>query len=164
MPITDVQKDLDALTMTVTAEFETSAERLWQIWADPRQLEQWWGPPSHPATFTDHDLAPGGRAVYYMTDPEGERYHGWWRIEEVEAPSRIRFEDGFADADGKPTEGAPTTVATVTLSEADGRTTMAIESRFSDRESMEKVLEMGVEQGLREALGQVDALLGTAAR
>ena len=159
MPVTDVQKDLDALTMTITAEFDAGADRVWQIWSDPRQLERWWGPPSYPATFTDHDLSPGGRAAYFMTGPDGERHHGWWRIEEVEEPSRIRFEDGFADDEGKPSDELPTTIATVTLSEADGRTTMAIESRFSDRESMEKVLEMGAEQGVREALEQLDALL-----
>jgi uncharacterized protein YndB with AHSA1/START domain len=159
MPVTDVQKDLAALTMTIVAEFDASAERLWQVWADPRQLERWWGPPSHPATFTDHELRPGGRTAYFMTGPGGERFHGWWRIEEVEEPSRLRFEDGFADEDGNPNEGMPTSVATVTLSEAGGRTTMTIESRFADREGMEKVLEMGMEQGMREALGQVDALL-----
>ena len=159
MPVKDVQKDLDALTMTITAEFDASAERLWQIWSDPRQLERWWGPPSHPATVTDHDLTPGGRVAYYMTSPEGERYHGWWRVEEVEPPSRLRFEDGFADTDGNPNPEMPTSVATVTLSESDGRTTMAIESRFASREQMEQTIEMGGEQGMREALGQVDALV-----
>jgi uncharacterized protein YndB with AHSA1/START domain len=161
MPVKDVQKDLDALTMTIIAEFDASAERLWQLWSDPRQLERWWGPPSHPATFTDHDLSPGGRVAYYMTGPEGGRSHGWWRVEEVEAPTRLRFEDGFADADGSPSEGMPTTLATVTLSESDGRTTMAIEWRFSSREDLEQTIEMGAEQGMKEALAQIDDLLAS---
>jgi uncharacterized protein YndB with AHSA1/START domain len=146
MPVTDVQKDLDALTMTITAEFDAGVERLW-------------GPPSHPAIFTDHDLTPGGRVAYYMTAPDGQRYHGWWRVEEVEPPTRLRFEDGFADDEGNPNPEMPTSVATVTLSEADGRTTMAIESRFSSREHLEQTIEMGGEQGMVEALGQVDALV-----
>lgn len=159
MPVSDVQKDLDTLTMTITAEFDAPAERLWHIWSDPRQLERWWGPPSHPATFTDHDLTPGGRVAYFMTGPDGERHHGWWRVEEVEPPNRLRFEDGFADAEGKPNEEMPTMIATVTLNESSGRTTMAIESRFTSRESMEQMLEMGSEEGMKEALGQIDALL-----
>jgi hypothetical protein len=48
MPVTAVEKDLDALTMTITAEFGADAERLWALWSDPRQLERWWGPPSAP--------------------------------------------------------------------------------------------------------------------
>jgi uncharacterized protein YndB with AHSA1/START domain len=159
MPVTDVKKDLDALTMSITAEFGAEAERVWELWSDPRQLERWWGPPSYPATFVDHDLSPGGRATYFMTSPEGQKHHGWWKIEEVEPPRRLRFEDGFADDDGKPNEELPTTVATVTISEVDGSTTMSIESRFAGREQMEQVVEMGMEQGIREAVGQIDAIL-----
>ena len=51
MTVTAVRKDPQALTMTVEAEFAASPERVWQLWADPRQLERWWGPPTYPATF-----------------------------------------------------------------------------------------------------------------
>jgi uncharacterized protein YndB with AHSA1/START domain len=159
MPVTDAKKDLDALTLTITAEFEAGAERVWELWSDPRQLERWWGPPSHPATFVDHDLVRGGRVAYFMTAPDGQRYHGWWRVEEVEPPRRLRFEDGFADDQGQPNEEMPTTIATVTIVEDGGTTTMSIKSRFADREGMERTLEMGAEQGMTEALGQIDALL-----
>ena len=57
MPVTDVNKDLDALTLTITAEFDAGAERVWEMWSDPRQLERWWGPPNFPATFVEHDLS-----------------------------------------------------------------------------------------------------------
>jgi uncharacterized protein YndB with AHSA1/START domain len=159
MPVTDVNKDLDALTMTITAEFEAGAERIWEMWSDPRQLERWWGPPSYPATFVDHDLSPGGRAAYFMTGPEGQKFHGWWRIEEVESPRLLRFEDGFADEAGNPNEEMPKMIVTVTIAEAGGAATMSIESRFASREGMEQVLEMGAEQGMVEALGQIDTLL-----
>jgi uncharacterized protein YndB with AHSA1/START domain len=159
MPVTDVSKDLDALTMTVTAEFDAGAERVWEMWSDPRQLERWWGPPSHPATFVDHDFAAGGRAAYFMTGPDGTKYHGWWRLEEIEPPARLRFEDGFADDEGNPNQEMPTTVATVTITESGGATRMSIESEFGTREGMEQVIEMGMEQGVVEALGQIDGML-----
>ena len=60
MSVTDVRKDLDALTMTMTAEFAAPIDRVWQVWENPRLLERWWGPPTHPATFVDHDLSPVG--------------------------------------------------------------------------------------------------------
>jgi uncharacterized protein YndB with AHSA1/START domain len=164
MPVTDVKKDLDALTMTITAEFDAGAERIWEMWSDPRQLERWWGPPSHPATFVEHDLSPGGRSAYYMTGPDGRRHHGWWHIEEAEPPRRLRIEDGFGD-DGLPNEDMPgPSSATVTITEADGVTTMSIESKFASREDMEQMLEMGMEQGMVEALGQIDGLLAAAER
>jgi hypothetical protein len=86
MTVTAVHKDPKALTMTVEAEFEASPERLWQLWADPRQLERWWGPPAYPATVTAHDLARGGGVDYHMTGPAGDQPHGHWEILAVEPP------------------------------------------------------------------------------
>jgi uncharacterized protein YndB with AHSA1/START domain len=160
MPVTDVNKDPDALTMTITAEFDAGAERIWEMWSDPRQLERWWGPPSFPATFVEHDLTPGSRTAYFMTGPDGQKYHGWWRIVETEPPKRLRLEDGFADEEGNPNEEMPgPSSATVTITEVDGVTTMSIESKFASREGMEEMIEMGMEQGMIEALGQIDTLL-----
>ena len=76
--------------MTVDAEFDASPERVWQLWADPRQLERWWGPPTYPATFTKHDLAPGSRVEYHMTGPEGDQPKGYWDILEVDAAASAR--------------------------------------------------------------------------
>ena len=67
MTVTAVRKDPQALSMTLDAEFDAPPERVWELWADPRQLERWWGPPNYPATFTKHDLAPGSRVEYHMT-------------------------------------------------------------------------------------------------
>ncbi|MHB8233678.1 MAG: SRPBCC family protein [Solirubrobacteraceae bacterium] len=163
MPVIDVNKDLDNLTMTITAEFDADAERVWELWSDPRQLERWWGPPSFPATFVEHDLTPGGRAAYFMTGPEGQKHHGWWQIEEIDPPKRLRIMDGFADDEGNPNEETSgRSSATVTITEADGLTTMSIESKFASREAMERMLEMGMEQGMVEAVGQIDGLVAGA--
>ena len=78
MTVTAVRKDPLRLTLTVESEFDASVERIWQLWADPRQLERWWGPPTYPATFTKHDLAPGSRVEYQMTGPTGDQPHGYW--------------------------------------------------------------------------------------
>lgn len=158
MPVTAVNRDHDALTMTITAELDASADRVWELWSDPRQLERWWGPPSHPATFVDHDLSPGGRTTYFMTGPEGEKFHGRWRVEDVEPPNQLRFADDDTDDEGTPNDGGPSEM-TVTIAEVDGITTMSIESRFPDRAALERAIEMRMEQGMTEALGQIDGLL-----
>jgi uncharacterized protein YndB with AHSA1/START domain len=80
MTVTSVRKDTEALSMTLEAEFDASAERVWELWEDPRQLERWWGPPTYPATVTSHDLRPGGRVQYHMTGPEGDQSKGYWEI------------------------------------------------------------------------------------
>jgi uncharacterized protein YndB with AHSA1/START domain len=160
MTVTHVQKDTDALTMTLTAEFAAPVARVWQLWDDPRQLERWWGPPTYPATFVDHDLTPDGNVSYFMTGPDGDKAHGWWRVLEVDAPQRLEFEDGFADDAGQPDPDMPTMIMRVNLDEQpDGGTRMQIETAFPSAEAMQKLLTMGMDEGMSAAVGQMDAIL-----
>lgn len=162
MTVTTLEKDVERLTLTLTAEFDAAAERVWEVWADPRKLERWWGPPTYPATFVEHDLSVDGRMAYFMTSPEGERYHGWWRVTAVDPPRSLSFEDGFADAEGRPNDDLPRSSATVSVTDlGDGRSRMTIASQWHSAEAMEQVLAMGMEEGLRAAVGQIDGVLGT---
>ena len=160
MSVTSINKDFEALTLTLVADFEASTDKVWDLWADPRKLERWWGPPSYPATFTTHDLAPGSRVEYHMTGPEGDQPKGYWDILEVDPPHRLVVRDGFANDDGTPNDDFPTGKMSVTIEEADpGRTRMSIVSLHPSREAMEQVLAMGMEEGMTEAVGQIDAIL-----
>ena len=159
MSVTTVRKDPDNLTMTLDAEFEATPDRVWQLWADARQLERWWGPPGYPATFTAHDFRVGGRSEYYMTGPEGPTPSGYWEILDLDPPRRLRIEDGFAD-DGTPNDLPGPGGMNVTIEPiGDGRTRMTIENTFPDQAAMEQLLAMGQEQGMIEAIGQIDAIL-----
>jgi uncharacterized protein YndB with AHSA1/START domain len=159
MSVISVDKDFDSLTLTLVAEFDAPIERVWQLWADPRQLERWWGPPSHPATVERHDLTPGGDVTYFMTGPEGEKHRGWWRVTSVDPPKSLEFTDGFADQDGTPVADMATTTVQVQLSERDGGTRMVLRSVFDSRDHMEQVVNIGAPEVLRESVGQMDALL-----
>ena len=160
MTVTAVRKDPEALTMTLDAEFDAAPDRVWQLWADPRQLERWWGPPSYPATVTAHDLRPGGRVEYHMTGVEGDQPRGYWELVEVDPPRRIVFRDGFANEDGTPNDDLPRNDVNVTIdSLGGGRTRMSIESVFPDLAAMEQLIGFGMEQGITQAVGQIDAIL-----
>ena len=103
MPVTDVRHDLDNLTLTITAEFAAPVERIWQVYADPRQLEKVWGPPSYPATVVDHDLRPGGRVNYFMTGPEGDKHAGYWQVTAVDEPRGFSFDEVSPTSTSPPT-------------------------------------------------------------
>jgi uncharacterized protein YndB with AHSA1/START domain len=160
MSVTEVRKDTTKLTMTMVSEWNAPVEKVWQLWADPRKLERWWGPPTYPATVVEHDLRPGGRVAYFMTGPDGDRHAGWWRVISVDERKRLELQDGFADADGIPNDSMPTTMFTVTFDElAEGRTAMTIESRFPSGEAMAQLTAMGMDEGMRAAMSQIDAIL-----
>jgi uncharacterized protein YndB with AHSA1/START domain len=162
MSVTSIEKDYDNLTLTLVADFDAPIERVWQLWADPRQLERWWGPPSHRATVDTHELIPGGTVTYFMTAPDGEKHPGWWRIIAVDPPTSLEFIDGFADPDGTTIPDLPTTSTRMRLTEHDGGTRMVMRSVFDSREQMEQLVSArGATDGLREAVGQMDALLAS---
>jgi uncharacterized protein YndB with AHSA1/START domain len=159
MTVLSSHKDTEALTLTFVAEFDAEPDRVWQVWEDPRQLERWWGPPTYPATFPKHDFTPGGRSSYYMTGPDGTQSWGWWRIVDLEKPRRLEFEDGFADDTGEPTGDLGITRGVVTFEDLGGRTRMTSVSTFESAEQLEQMIQMGMEEGMREGMGQIDAVL-----
>jgi uncharacterized protein YndB with AHSA1/START domain len=157
--VTNIEKDYDKLTLLVTADFDAPVERVWQLWADPRKLERWWGPPTHPATVEEHDLAPGGAVSYYLTDPGGAKFRGWWRIRSVEPPRALEFEDGFANDDGTPVSTTAVTTNRVTLTEHSGGTRMELRVNFASREHFDRLEAMGGVEGMQASIAQMDALL-----
>ena len=160
MTLTETRRDTEALTLTVDSEFDASAQRVWQLWSDPRQLERWWGPPSYPATVDSHDLRPGGRVAYHMTGPSGDQPRGYWDVLETNPPHSLAFRNGFANADGSPNSDMPTNMMRVLIERTgDERTRMSIETTFPSREAMEQLMAMGMEEGLNEAVGQIDTIL-----
>ena len=159
MGVTGVEKDLDALTMTVTADYDVPVERAWELFAEPRQLERWWGPPTYPVTVSEHDLRPGGRVAYVMTGPEGDRHHGWWEVLEVEPPRRLVVRDGFADESGVPNPDLPTMVMHMEIADHDGGARMVLTTTFGSLDQLEQLLAMGMEEGLLSAMSQIDGIL-----
>lgn len=161
MPVIQVLKDPSALTLTVTAELAAPVERAWQLVADPRQLERWWGPPQYPATVVEHDLTPGGWVRYYMTGPTGDQPRGWWRVLSMDPPGSLEVEDGFADAQGNPDQSMPSMTIRFTFQSAPVGTLMTTVTTFPSIEAMERLLAMGMEEGIKAAAGQIDGILGT---
>src|SRR4051812_6522159 len=159
MPVIDIDKDLDNRTLTITAQFAAPVERVWQVYADPRQLERVWGPPSHPATFEEHSLTPGGRMHYFMTGPEGEKFAGVWEVREVDEPHGFTFVDFFADLDYSVNAELPGSTNTYRFEPADGGTRATYVATYDSPEALQKVLDMGMEEGSRLAISQVDDLL-----
>ena len=90
MTVTNVQNDPEKLTMALTAEFEATPERIWQLWADPRQLERWWGYPGFSTTMTKVELRPGGEIEFrFLT------------IEDLEMALKMDMDKGIAYSLGR---------------------------------------------------------------
>lgn len=163
MPIAEVLTDPEALTLTVIADFTVPLRRVWDAYADPRQIEKFWGPVEWPATFLRHDVEPGGYSKYCMTGPDGERSCGYWEWTAVDAPRSFEVRDGFAHDDGTPNADMPQMRMTFEFAESALGSRLTTTTCFNSLEEMEQLQEMGMAEGMRSAMSQVDAVVEDAA-
>lgn len=160
MPVIDAITDPEALTLTFVTEHDAPVERVWLLWADPRQLERWWGPPGWPATVTEHDFRVGGRVRYHMTGPAGEIAAAWMRITELDAPRHLRVDEGFSHDDGSENPAMPAGECDVRFEPlGDDRTRMTVVFSYASRDDLELVVGMGMVEGFSSAAGQIEAVL-----
>jgi uncharacterized protein YndB with AHSA1/START domain len=95
-----------------------------------------------------------------MTGPAGDLPHGYWDVLAVEPPHHLLLRGGCANADGTSTADLPISTLRVDIEEvAPGRTRLSIETVFPDTAALEHALAMGTDEGLSQAVGQIDALL-----
>jgi uncharacterized protein YndB with AHSA1/START domain len=154
MPLTSLTQDPAQLTLTVVGEYAVPQQRLWDAFADPRQLERFWGPPAWPATFTHHDLRVGGRSEYFLSGQDGERWSGSWRFTAVTPISSFEALDGDDNVED---ELMPSSMR-FTFEAMPTGSRLTVVTWFSSLEAMEATIP-GMEQGLRAALPQLDAVL-----
>lgn len=159
MPVMSATTDAAARSMTFVAELDAPVERVWLLWADPRQLERWWGPPGYPAVITEFSFAPGGRMLYRMVgDEDGERLDGVLTFLTIDEPTALTYEDAFIPADA-PGEGLPTNRSVVGLEPLARGTRMTIEVTFLTESDYDDAVAYGAFEGYEAALGQLDEIL-----
>lgn len=159
MPISSVSTDPESLTMMVVAEFPVPLGRLWDAYADPRQIERFWGPPTYPAVFTRHDLFPGGRSHYAMTGPQGDVSRGYWEMLQLTPQESFEVLDGFANEDGSPNDEMPSMRMVFTFATTGQGSQVTCTTYFNSLADFEQLLDMGMDEGMREAMGQIDDVL-----
>jgi uncharacterized protein YndB with AHSA1/START domain len=165
MSVWNLDKNVEAKTIVITAEFKASLASVWQLWADPRLLERWWGPPEFPTTFEQYDLTPGGTITYFMAPADGgARFDGTWTVVEIDAPTRLVIEDAIVEDDGTPSDGNSMTRMEIDIEAAGDKTRMILTTHFDSVEGMEQAIAIGVVEGMKAWMSQIDALLaeGTA--
>ncbi|NUL46257.1 ATPase [Cellulosimicrobium funkei] len=159
MPVTNVSKDPQAMTMTIVADFPVPVRRLWDAYADPRQLEKFWGPVGWPATFTRHDMYPGGESQYFMTGPDGERSAAWFEFIAVTEGRSFEVLDGFSTDDGSRDPGSPVMRMVFDFQETAEGARLVHTTHFNSAADLEQILEMGMEEGTLSAMSQIDAVV-----
>jgi uncharacterized protein YndB with AHSA1/START domain len=98
-----------------------------------------------------------------MTGPGGEVSRGYWEFLAVDPGRSFEVRDGFANPDGTANDELPSMRMVFTFEAAGAGARVRTTTWFSSVEELDQLLAMGMEQGMREAMGQMDAVLADLA-
>jgi uncharacterized protein YndB with AHSA1/START domain len=130
----------------ITREFDAPKDLVYRAWTTPELVERWWSANRGEVTLVEIDLRVGGAWRYVMVANGGLEvaFHGEYR--EIVPNERIVSTEVY---EGMP-EGEA--VNTLTLTEADGRTTLTILVQHSSKEHRDAHINSGMEDGLQDAM------------
>jgi uncharacterized protein YndB with AHSA1/START domain len=149
--------------LTIVRTFNAPREKVFAAWSDSEALKTWWGPRTFPTTYSDLDFRVGGHWHYCMTGPDGTESWGKMVYNEIDEPELIVYTDHFSDKDGGVNPDLPTMKISVKFEDlGDGRTKLVSYTKLASPEDLQKVLDMGMEQGLIETWDKLEEYLAKA--
>ena len=153
------KKDLANKKMTVIRYFDAPVEKVWRAWTEKEILDQWWAPKPWKAESKTMDFREGGSWLYSMVGPEGERHWAKADFKTIDKPRSFTLEDYFCDETGKKNTEMPTMQWKCEFVQEGARTKVTIYITAEKVSDLEKITEMGFEEGFTAALGNLDSLL-----
>ena len=156
---TEVVKDLANKTLFITREFEATLDKVWKAWTDSSLLDKWWAPKPWKAETKSMSFKNGGYWLYCMVGPDGSRH--WARADYsfITLEKQFSFVDCFCDENGNPSQDAPSMNWVNKFTETTSGTKVEVTVKFSSVADLEKIIEMGFQEGFTMAHGNLDELL-----
>jgi uncharacterized protein YndB with AHSA1/START domain len=142
--------------IVITRVFNAPRELVWKAWTQPEHLSRWWGPKGWTLPICKMDFRVDGTWYYCMKGPEGEESCGLAVYREIDEPERIVYTDYFANAQGNPVEGMPESLVTVNFTDQNGNTLVTSSVLYPTTEDRDRVLQMGMAEGITESLDRLD--------
>ncbi len=145
--------------ITVTTELKAPVSVIWNAFTNPTILEKWFAPKPFRVLTKTINFTEGGKWLYYMLSPEGEKFWSVSEFRKVRMYQSFEATDAFCDENGKINTNLPQMVWTYNFSEENGATTITAVIKLTSEQDMNRLLEMGFEEGYEIALEQLQKLL-----
>jgi uncharacterized protein YndB with AHSA1/START domain len=156
---TMISKDLANKKIFVVRVFDAPLERVWKAWTESTLLDQWWAPKPWKAVTKSMDFRDGGNWLYYMEGPDGERQYCRADFKTIDPQRSYTATDAFCDENGSPTDEFPSMHWFNKFSATETGTKVEVEITFATQADLEKIVEMGFQEGFTAAHGNLDELL-----
>jgi len=154
-----VTKDLAGNKLVVVREFDAPVDQVWAAWTQSDILDQWWAPRPYKARTKTMNFREEGFWIYSMVGPDGTVM--WCRTDykTIDPGKSFTATDAFCDEAGNVSTEFPRMQWLTRFSSTPTGTRVVVEINFSSTADLEKILEMGFEEGFKAALGNLEELL-----
>jgi uncharacterized protein YndB with AHSA1/START domain len=124
---TQIDIATDEPVITMSRIYDAPRPRIWEAMTEAKHVKQWWGGPGFSNPVCEMDVRVGGLWTHVMRFPDGHELHMKFVFLEVEAPTRLVWENAEKRAPG---EGPPTCRITTILEDMGTRTRWHMVARF----------------------------------
>ena len=155
----DFAVDTANATLTVTRDFAAPRRLVWDCHTQAALLDRWFAPKPLTTRTASHDFRDGGHWHFAMIMPDGQEF--WSRQDYIEIHPIDGYTalDAFSDETGAIAQDMPQARWTVSFTE-EGRTTrVRTLVVYPSAADLEKVMAMGMKEGLTSTLERLDELL-----
>ena len=148
-----------AKKIEIEREFAAPLDRVWEAWTDSSQMDKWWAPKPWQAVTKAFEFKAGGRWLYYMGGPKGEKAWSLAEYESIKPFKSFSGVDSFCDENGVKDPNAPQMHWLVEFQDLGKTTKVKSTITFATVADLKKTLEMGFKEGFTMAQTNLDALL-----
>ena len=143
-------------TINVRREFAAELSLIWDAWTNPALLDLWYAPKPYQTRTKSMDFREGGFWHYAMISPENVTHWNRADYKKIKYEESFSGLDGFSDEEGNINPELPRSQFTNVFRENAGTTTVSITVVYEEPSDLEKVIQMGLKEGLEMTLNNLD--------
>jgi uncharacterized protein YndB with AHSA1/START domain len=151
---------VDKGTKTVHVKRDFAAERslVWDVFTKAELLDQWWAPKPWKSETKSMDFKEGGRRLYAMVGPQGEKHWAIADFTSITPKSNFKYLDAFTDENGNISDEMPRSDWNLDFIENGEETTVDIQIKHKTLADLEMIIQLGFKEGVTLTLNSLDEL------
>ena len=155
---TKIAKDFKEKSILISREFNAPLANVWRAYTESELLAQWWAPAPWKAETKVMDFTIGGHWLYAMVSPEGEKHWGRMNYIAIDYHKSFNIEDCFCDENGNFNKELPVSKGQISFTITPNGTLVEFKMIYPTESDLQKIVEMGFEQGISMTLDHLEIL------
>ena len=155
---TQIIKDFKEKSILISREFKAPLTNVWRAYTESELLRKWWAPSPWHAETKVMNFSVGGYWLYAMVSPEGEKHWGRMNYIAIDHHKSFNIEDAFCDENGNINRELPVSRGQISFTPTQNGTLVKFKMIYPTESDLQKIVEMGFEQGITMTLDHLDNL------